>query len=397
MNVLDEKNSLRNCTSCGFCAAVCPKDAITIKLNQEGFYRPVIDELKCVNCSRCIKYCYRFDPQIKYKDIGSAKLYSSVALNEECLKNTTSGGVADVLARHLIKMGYTCIGVVYDSVSNRAIGRCAENIDQVKEFRGSKYIQSYSVDAFRWLVKNNRHKLFAVFGLPCHIYAISQFMESINIRQNNILVDLYCHGCPTMNLWDKYISESIGNSQVISANFRSKRNGWGRFCIDLETENKSFYSNPGNDPFYTLFFSDWILNDACSDCLLRSSLSYTDIRLGDYWGRRYLNNKTGVSAVTVCTERGQSALLEISPLLKLNVENFSNFLPYQSVGKTYSFNPEYREKLLSLLADKKITLKEIVKTYSKFLGFKGNVIRILKNLIKRLPLRIENYLKKICK
>ena len=39
MNVND-KSALRECTSCQMCAAVCAKNAIEIRLNKDGFYRP---------------------------------------------------------------------------------------------------------------------------------------------------------------------------------------------------------------------------------------------------------------------------------------------------------------------------------------------------------------------
>jgi Fe-S-cluster-containing hydrogenase component 2 len=32
---------------------VCPTDAIS----QNGFDAPVIDEEKCINCAKCVRYC----------------------------------------------------------------------------------------------------------------------------------------------------------------------------------------------------------------------------------------------------------------------------------------------------------------------------------------------------
>lgn len=51
MNIND-KSALRKCTSCQMCAAVCAKNAIEIRLNEDGFYRPYLDEDKCVDCVR---------------------------------------------------------------------------------------------------------------------------------------------------------------------------------------------------------------------------------------------------------------------------------------------------------------------------------------------------------
>ena len=37
--------------------AICPKDAITMIEDEEGFEYPQIDENKCVHCYQCIKVC----------------------------------------------------------------------------------------------------------------------------------------------------------------------------------------------------------------------------------------------------------------------------------------------------------------------------------------------------
>ncbi len=45
------------CCGCSACVAVCPRDAVYMQENGEGFLYPVIDEEKCIKCRRCIKVC----------------------------------------------------------------------------------------------------------------------------------------------------------------------------------------------------------------------------------------------------------------------------------------------------------------------------------------------------
>lgn len=45
------------CCGCTACKAVCPKSAITMKLDEEGFEYPEIDNTKCVVCKQCIMVC----------------------------------------------------------------------------------------------------------------------------------------------------------------------------------------------------------------------------------------------------------------------------------------------------------------------------------------------------
>lgn len=45
------------CCGCSACYAVCPKNAIRMVEDKEGFLYPQIDERKCIHCNSCIKVC----------------------------------------------------------------------------------------------------------------------------------------------------------------------------------------------------------------------------------------------------------------------------------------------------------------------------------------------------
>ena len=46
-----------DCCGCTACAAVCPRDAIRMTADTEGFLYPVINEKLCVACYQCVKVC----------------------------------------------------------------------------------------------------------------------------------------------------------------------------------------------------------------------------------------------------------------------------------------------------------------------------------------------------
>lgn len=50
-------NRKEECCGCTACYAVCPKEAILMVQDEEGFVYPVIDENKCIKCYQCIKVC----------------------------------------------------------------------------------------------------------------------------------------------------------------------------------------------------------------------------------------------------------------------------------------------------------------------------------------------------
>ena len=90
-NVCDGEE-LRLCTGCGVCVSVCGTKAITIKLDNEGYYKPVVDEDKCVECNLCKKSCYKYDENPVQSD-KYEMCYAAVNKNEKQLKASSSGAV----------------------------------------------------------------------------------------------------------------------------------------------------------------------------------------------------------------------------------------------------------------------------------------------------------------
>lgn len=50
-------NRKEKCCGCTACYSICPKQAISMQPDEEGFDYPVIDEEKCVRCEMCLKVC----------------------------------------------------------------------------------------------------------------------------------------------------------------------------------------------------------------------------------------------------------------------------------------------------------------------------------------------------
>ena len=50
-------NRREECCGCTACYAICPKDAISMQPDEEGFDYPVIEDSKCIRCYQCIKVC----------------------------------------------------------------------------------------------------------------------------------------------------------------------------------------------------------------------------------------------------------------------------------------------------------------------------------------------------
>lgn len=401
MNIQDP-DYIRQCTSCQVCAAVCPKEAIKVVLDKDGFYRPIIENEKCIDCGLCRSVCYKYVDAFEDIDVDKLINYAASAKLDEVILNTTSGGIGDVLCEQLLEDGYLCVGVKYDLEKNIAVNTTASSRTESYAFRGSKYIQSYTLDAFKEVLTKHVNSKVAIFGTPCHIFAIDKYLRKIRKRDNFILIDLYCHGCPSILAWNKYI-ESIqtktGEMQYDRVSFRTKVYGWGGYYVaSMIKDGKTMFLSPKiNDNFYTLFFSDMLLNDSCYDCRARSSIAASDIRIGDFWGKKYLFNHRGVSLVTInpSSERGALLFERIKTKISFIAHPSSDCISYQSWGKSYEVNKNMRRHLLDVLGNPKYTIEDAVRIYRSAQSLSHRCKRLIKNTIMLLPRPLMMFIKYI--
>ena len=400
MNILDS-NKIHECTSCQACALLCTKNAISFSLDNEGFYRPIVDNSKCVDCGACKKVCYKYaeiEPFIFDEHICH---YAVVAKDQNILQATTSGGIGDVICEQLIKDGYICVGVAYDYEADIAIGKIATTREETYSFRGSKYIQAYSYPAFQQILSSAKSQKIAFFGTPCQIFALDTYLKRKKIREHCILIDFYCHGCPSMLLWKKYINNVKEATQIKHfdyINFRDKSYGWGRYHIKAKYKSKTIYSSPKiNDAFYTLFFSNQLLNNACFNCEIRNSLNYCDLRMGDFWGKHYLRNTSGMSLISInpVSNRGKKLFEAIQTRVASQKHNSQDCIPYQSINKTYIIDRILRAKLIQSLSDKNAPLSDCTSILWDSYSFKQKCYHVIKNIVLLMPNSIIAYIKSL--
>lgn len=393
-NSILEKNHDK-CTSCGICEVVCPKKAIKLYLNDEGFYQPKVDEKKCINCGICKQTCIKFQ-NIENREI-QVKVYSAKNKNKDILKKSSSGGVSYELMKKCIEEGYKVVGVMYDYEKDIAMTKVVDDKINLKQFFGSKYMQSYTVEALREIIENSTEK-YAIFGTPCQIFSLSKYVEMKELRDNFLFVDLFCHGCPSLNLWKKYLEyqkriHDIDKFDEIE--FRSKCHGWHEFSFKFSFQNKIITSDKIQDVFYKLFLSKNFFNKYCYKCDIKRSTYYTDIRLGDFWGKNYIFDKEGVSAVVLSSEKGKELFHKIEEKFYLKEHLLKDVILYQSCSKEYKENIELREKMLILLKSNQ-KIEKIYKEYLRSISYTQRLrLKIVQIIKKYFPTNLINFLRKI--
>ena len=93
-----------SCYGCYACKEACPKDAIIMTKDQEGFVYPKIDKEKCISCNICEQKCIYNNNIFIQKCENFPQVYAVVNKDEKIKMNSASGGVFPVFAKYIIKM-----------------------------------------------------------------------------------------------------------------------------------------------------------------------------------------------------------------------------------------------------------------------------------------------------
>ena len=359
------------CSSCGLCVVSCPHDAIVFGRNSNGFYDPTVLADICTNCGICIRVCYKY-LEIKTElenTFREKSVYGAWSKNIETVKSSSSGGVVHELTTHFFRKGYKVCGCIFDATNDNCKHIIVEKRGDLDALRTSKYLQSNTVEAFLQFKKDEK---YLVIGTPCQIYGLRKYIQLKKWENNFVLIDFFCHGTPSFNLWKKYkeyLSKKHGlSSKLTNVNFREKNleSKWHSYAILIQDflgqkflKNKAFR----NDLFFKFFLNNSCLNDACYHCKLRLDHCAADIRVADFWGKKYIDNEWGVSLVTTNTEKGQQIFDEIKPNLEVEICTFEDLLHSQHT-RFITPNKKRQTTLKELQGE-----NSLAKIYLKHFGF----------------------------
>lgn len=306
----------RDCAGCGACAVSCPAEAISLRENAAGFYEASIDAARCVHCGVCAAVCPRLSAE-DGKPLAQGALFALQSSEAAVVRGCSSGGLAHELSRQLLESGVHVCGAVYDREKHRVRHLLISDVGQLSQLDGSKYLQSDPSAAFAQVLRQAKadpQARFLLFGTPCQIAGMAAAAQRAGVRSQLLLAELFCHGVPSYRVWDdtvRRIETRLGTQQWDSVSFRHKKDDWHSYCLRVEADGRSYYGKRETEPFWQVFFEDILLGDACWHCRARTDRSRADLRLGDYWGRRFLERSDGVSAVFALTEQGRAAVEQL--------------------------------------------------------------------------------------
>ena len=315
-NTIIQKNK---CTGCQACRQICPKDAITMIEDEEGFLYPEKNQKKCTECGLCTKICPIIN-DIKIEDrIEKQEVQAVSHKNKDIIIKSSSGGAFTSIVQAFCDKDYVIFGAKYGD-RFEVIHSYIEDKTDIDIFRKSKYVQSNIKDTYREakrLLNENKKVLFS--GTPCQIAGLRKYLNKD--YQNLFCVDLVCHGVPSQKVFNKYIYcvEKKYKDKIRKISFREKtfKKKWNSRNILIEFEkNKKIIENSEKNYFLKGFHNKLFYRPSCKECKFANPKRYSDITIADCWGIEELypdlDVHRGQSLMVINTEKGKKLLNEIN-------------------------------------------------------------------------------------
>lgn len=301
------------CCGCGSCANICPKQCISMVLDEEGFLYPAVDGAACVHCGLCESVC---PVNHKVQIENSPLAYAVWNTDEQMRRESSSGGMFTLFAEAVLGRGGVVFGARFDE-QFQVVHDYAENVEDISVFRGSKYLQSRIGGTYqkaKWFLDQGRLVLFT--GTPCQVAGLLAYLNKE--YENLICVDIVCHGVPSAQVWDRYVThlEKQMASHMRNMTFRDKTFGWKKYRLVVEFANDEKYAcTYYDDEYMKAFLADICLRPSCYNCAFKGIHRESDITLADFWGIENvcpeMYDDRGTSLLITNSEKGAQLFEEV--------------------------------------------------------------------------------------
>ena len=291
----------QECTGCFACMNICVHNAITVTTDEFGKTIPKVNDNLCVGCGVCRKVCPINNP---VEQVIPSHVYAAWSKLPIDVELSSSGGMASVLSRWILKQGGVVFGASSEGKSVRHVA--IKNEKDIEKIRGSKYVQSeiqYSFREVKTEVEKRKPVLFS--GTPCQIAGLKNYLRKD--YANLYTVDLICHGTPPTEYLTSHLRAVLPtNTDWNHVSFRGKYN----FILTAYLDDKIVYQESKDmDTYYKAFFDGLIFRDNCYQCHYAFPERVSDITVADFWGidRSKMEHPYDgrISLVLVNTEKGK--------------------------------------------------------------------------------------------
>lgn len=327
----------KDCCGCNACYDACPKDAIHLNTDIEGFWYPEVDKDKCINCGLCEKVCPQLHvDELKHNEFEKPVCFAAIHKNIETRFASTTGGLFSALAEQMYDEGGYVGGAIYREDWSVA-HFISNNPDDLQRIRQSKYSQSDTRGFFKEvksLLLSGEKVL--VCGTPCQMAALRRYVGKP--YENFVIVDFICKSITSPKFYQKYLEywERKAGSKLVSFKFKDKELGWRNLVKRFDFKNgKSLYSRAqDNDLYSSAYHGNIVSRPSCYSCQFKGFPRMADITVADFWGcekksdYRVLDDNAGTSAVIINNSHGLEFFEKIKTRVKSVPAQIEDMIPW---------------------------------------------------------------------
>lgn len=366
------------CCGCSACVDVCPRKAIKMKEDKEGFLYPHINKNVCIDCGICGKMCAFANYKPFSSSVNNSVCYVAKHKNVNTRMNSRSGGVFVSCSDWVIGRNGVVYGCILDN-NLKAVHIKAETVNLRNKMCRSKYVQSDTRDIFPEIkhdLETGRIVLFS--GTGCQVDGVYSYLKQTKTDTSNLYtIDIVCHGCVSPKIYKDYLHflENKYKGHITNFDFRDKTAcGWDghieTFVINGKKRKSVAYRN--------IFYSNLSIRPSCYNCKYATMSHPADLTIADAWGikkaKPEFNDNRGVSLLLVNSEKGKKmfekivsdcevAKLPLSDMMQPNLKE-----PSKPDGNREKFWREYRKGGIECIVKNygDVSVCKRIKTFGKY-------------------------------
>ena len=303
------------CSSCGLCAAACPRSCIRYERNG-GCFTPVVDKTLCTNCGICARICP--GAGVDYPD----GMTPSKAMMGECLACYTAWS-RDPRLRHVSASGGVVTSLVYELLRKQVydLAFCVDSYHyetQLKTVRvdleclegrwdenttpKSRYLPVSHDDALRFVL-GNRDKRVILIASPCAVVGWRRAIDQFHLDEDRyLLVGLFCDSVMNYNAYDYYQDRFSEGKQISGIHFKNKDSGGWPGDMKLLFSDGGSRFLPKEE---RAKIKDYFMPERCLYCIDKLNVR-ADISVGDNYTDEN-SSPLGSNSVVIRTASGEAA------------------------------------------------------------------------------------------
>lgn len=351
------------CFGCESCLQICPKDAITLAEDDEGFRYPVTDLDRCVHCVLCREVCPHEHMPQQYEN--NKFVFGGYHRDPDIRFESTSGGAFSAIVDAFCDENYVIFGA--EAKGLRVFHSCITDKRDLFRFRKSKYSQSIIGDAYRKAKQylcEDKKVLFS--GTPCQIAGLLCFLGDTD-REKLLTVEVVCEGVPSplyVRKLEQHLAKRYG-APIESIDYRFTDRSlfsYGKWDfqvmrIALQNRGRLLKKDRWFNPFWSVWLNHLMSRPACYQCPFTTKGRVADLTLGDLWGVHIycpeLYGHNGGASLAICnTEKGKAVFSQAQKRMYGHELAFEDALKYQGpMRRPIAENPERSAFMCDLQSD----------------------------------------------